>query len=564
MLAGLKAAGLLDRPGPSPREIASEFLGRAGAGSAEVPGGPALFTDVAPGMGIRFVHDNAARGEFRLPEEMGPGAALFDLDGDGDLDVFVAGGGALSDGEPVQTCRLYRNDGDLFTDVTEQTSAGAPGPAYGVACADYDDDGDTDIFVTRLGLAALLRNDGTAEEPLFVDVAREAGVDAAGFGASACFLDFDRDGRLDLFVSRYVDWSAARETPCYSILGVRDYCNPLTYESPSSSLLYRNKGGGRFEDVSAKAGIAAERGHGLGVLASDFDGDGLPDIFIANDQTPGILWRNNGNGTFENAATRAGCAYDARGVAIAGMGVAAEDLDGDLDLDLFVTNIHDQVHLVLTNEAGSFEDVSLRMGLARWSLPATGFGVALFDQDNDGSLDGFIANGDVNIDNDLRAGDNPYAQPDHFVRLRGGIFVDESAGSGAAFADVGRGAAAGDFDGDGDVDLLVANNGGPLRLLRNDNGTGNAWVGLDLRTGPGRRAAIGAKVSLTACGRTMVREIRPQQSYLSSGDPRAHFGLGRCPVIDRVEILWPDGARTVHENVAINRYVRIEQPEGSE
>ncbi len=565
VLVAWKATGYVGTRADSPRQLAERFLADTGAPTTarDTPaGGPSLFSDVAPDAGIRFVHDNDARGDFRLPEEMGPGAAFVDIDGDGDLDVFVAGGGSIVGDGSRQRCRLYRNDGGRFTDITDVSGAGVPGPAYGVACADVDDDGDVDIFVTRLGPDVLLRNDGPPEAPRFVDVAAEAGLADPGFGASAVFFDYDLDGRLDLYVARYVDWSAARETVCYTILGVRDYCSPMAYEAPSRDRLYRNLGGGTFEDVSDSAGIAGDSGNGLGVLASDFDDDGWIDLYVANDQTPAFLWRNRGNGTFENVAALVGCAYDDRGVAIAGMGVAGADLDGDGDMDLLVTNIRHQTHLVLRNDNGLFDDASLAMGLGRWSIPATTFGVAVFDQDNDGRLDAFFTNGEVNVDNALPVGENPYAQPDHFTRLIDGVFVDETDGSGIAFADVGRGVACGDYDNDGDRDLLVTNNGGPLRLLRNDNDSGNAWLVVQTRTGPGGRAAIGARVTVTAGGRTMSTEIRPQQSYLCSGDPRAHFGLGRASTVDRIEVRWPDGSRSARSGVRVNQLVVIEQGAG--
>jgi len=561
-LVAIKVAGSISGRAETPRRVAERFLAAARPDTAATderpPGAAPLFSDVAAQLGIRFVHDNAARGEFRLPEEMGPGAAFLDIDGDGDLDVFIAGGGGLAGDGALQTCRLYRNDGDRFTDITDASGAGIPGPAYGVACADYDDDGDVDILVTRLGPDALLRNDGPAHSPKFVNVAREAGVDAPGFGAGAVFLDYDRDGRLDLYVTRYINWSASRETVCYTILGVRDYCNPVSYNAPSTDRLYRNLGNGRFEDVSDLAGIAARTGNGLGVAAIDFDDDAWMDLYVANDQTPAFLWHNRGDGTFEEVAALVGCAYDQRGVAIAGMGVAAADLDYDGDVDLLVTNIHHQTHLVLSNDGGTFEDRSLAMGLGRWSIPATTFGVAVFDQDNDGRLDAFFANGDVNVDNALKIGDNPYAQPDHFARLIDGVLVNATAGSGVAFGDVGRGVACGDYDNDGDLDLLVTNNGGPVRLLRNDNDSGHSWLVVETRTGPGGRAALGARVTVTAGDRTSTRWISPHQSYLSSGDPRAHFGLGTASRVQRIEVLWPDGSRTVRTDVPVNQRVVLD------
>jgi hypothetical protein len=557
--AGLKAVGVLPiRHPPSPLDIAARdlpFLGPV-SGSGTVP---PSFTESARAAGIDFIHDNDMHGEYRLPEQIGPGAGVLDFDGDGDLDLFLTGGGALDGHGAGQRCRLYRNDGGSFSDSSAAAGADVPGPAFGVACADYDDDGDEDLFVTRLGPSVLLRNDGGR----FVDATDESGLRHDGFGASAAFLDADRDGRLDLFVVSYVDWSPHREHTCRSITGLKDYCSPLVYEAPSAARYFRNLGGGRFEDASGPAGIAARRGNGLGVAAADFDGDGWTDVYVANDQTPAFLWHNRGDGTFEEIAESAGCAYDGRGTAISGMGVACEDIDGDGDFDLFVTNIRDQLHLVLENRLGSFADVSLRMGLAAWNLPRTGFGVVLFDQDHDGALDAFIANGAVNMGADSPGLENPYAEPSQFARLAAGRFVDASAGSGADFRDVARAAAAADFDGDGDLDLLITSNGGPARLLRNENRSGNAWLMVDVRTGPGDRAAIGAVVEVSVGGRTWVRAVRPQSSYLTSGDPRAHFGLGAARGADRVSVTWPDGATLVLDGVAANQVLRLHRDQAA-
>jgi hypothetical protein len=543
---------------PIARRIADRFLYEAGLTTPR--GGPdgneSILVDISSGSGLDFAHENDASDRFRLPELLGPGAGLLDYDADGDLDVFVGGGGGIGDPDREQGSRLFRNDGGTFADVSAAARADIAGPVYGVACADIDNDGDEDIYVTRLGPNRLLRNRGDGS---FEETGETAGVDDDGYGTSAAFLDYDRDGRLDLYVANYVDWNESKETPCYSILGERDYCSPSVYESAPRHVLYHNLGDGRFENVTESAGIDAETGQGLGVLASDFDDDGWTDIFVACDQTPGILWRNIDGHTFENVAYQAGCAFDTRGVAIAGMGVACEDLDGDLDLDLIVTNIRDQMHLVLRNDGGVFSDVSTRMGMGVWSIPATGFGIALFDQDHDGGMDAFVANGHVVLGSHQVATGNPYAQPDQFLRLRDGKFRDHSSETRLGPNAVSRALAKGDLDGDGDIDLIISVNGDAPRLILNQSDPANHWIMVDARLIDERRRAIGARVTVEAGGSKQVREIRPQESYLSSGDPRAHFGLGAAQIVDRITVRWPDGTETVREGITANQVVVIER-----
>jgi hypothetical protein len=562
--AALKAGGLWPRRAtPTPRQIVEEFY-KAGRSIETGQTSAPIFTDVAPALGIQFAHDNAARGNFLLPEEMGPGVALLDVDNDGDLDIFVAGGGAIVDDGPPQSCRLYRNDGASLTDITERATANVPGPAYGVACADVNNDGYLDIYITRLGRNVLLHNNG---DGTFSDMTEQAGVGDPGFGASAVFFDYDMDGWLDLYVTNYVNWAPEWERTCFSTIGLRDYCTPTAYNGPSVDRLYHNLGHGRFEDVTQRAGMAEKRGNGLGVVAEDFDGDGWVDLYVANDMTPAFLWKNNGNGTFEEVAQLHGCAYDARGVAISGMGVATQDFDGDGDWDLFVTNIDDQTHLVLENDGhGYFTDVSLRMGLALWSIPVTGFGIAMFDQDSDGRLDVFIANGAVNIIVKNVHATNPFAQPAQFIRLVNGKFVDVSAMAGVkAFNDIGRGVACGDIDNDGDLDLVLTNNGGPLRVLRNNADHAHAWLMVDPRHSWGsRRIALpsfNARVQVRIGQTVLRRTIQSGGSYLSSSDHRAHFGLGAAKSVDQLQVTWPDGRKAVRTNVPANQVVIIQPDE---
>jgi len=530
-------------------------LQKADSEAAALPPGQSLFTDVALAMGLDFTHDTGAEGEHFLPEEMGPGAAFLDFDGDGLLDIFVAGGGSPTDPAKQQPSRLYRNAGDRFTDVTESAGVQVSGQAYGVACADYDDDGDVDIYVTRLGANKLLVNDGQGH---FRDESERAGVDHTGFGASAIFFDYNSDGLLDIYLTNYVDWTPTLESPCYSIQGVRDYCSPRVFDRPALDVLYRNRGDGTFEDVSELSGITAERGNGLAVVASDVNGDALPDVFVANDQTPGMLWKNRGDGTFENIALWAGCALNADGVAIAGMGISCEDFNDDGLEDLLITNIRDQPNLLLENQGGSFADRSAARGMNKWSIPATTFGIAVFDQNHDGAWDGYFANGDVNFTVGSLL-ENRYGQLDQFARMENGAFEDYSHELGEQRGLVTRGVAAGDYDNDGDMDLLVTNNGGPLQLLRNNTiGQGN-WLMASARSGKSQRHAIGARLRLEAGNRTQTRVIRPQQGYLTSGDPRAHFGLGSAERVARVEITWPDGEVETFRDLPVNQHLEFIQ-----
>lgn len=491
---------------------------------------------------------------------------MFDYDGDGDLDIYLVQGGLVEGDNNASRNRLFRNDGSgHFEDVSDGSGADLPGYGMGCAAADFDNDGDVDLYVTRLGANALLLNNG---DGTFRDVTVAAGVGDPGFGTAAAFVDFDRDGFLDLYLVNYVEWSSAIATQCYDRSGAEDYCSPTQFP-PAQDRLYRNTGrfgagGGEtwFEDVSVAAGIAQVRGNGLAVACTDFDGDGWVDIYVANDQTPAFLWINKRDGTFREDAALAGCAFSGDGMAIAGMGVAVEDLDGDGDFDLMVTNIRAQTHLLLQNDGGLFEDVSYARGLGSWSVPYTGFGIALFDQDHDGELDGFVANGAVNrwIE-PLRSG-HPFVEPNHFFRHGAdGRFLDCTAEAGLppAKLEMSRGVIVGDYDNDGDIDVLITNNRGPVQLLRNENGSTHAWTMLDLLPATGSRHAINAIATVEAGGRTYLREVRPHVGYLGSNDPRLHVGLGSASGIDRLTVRWADGTSETWSNLPVNRHLRVRQ-----
>ncbi len=534
-----------------------------------VDSSPPLFKDVSKEANVRFTHVTGGKGAYWIPEEMGPGGAFFDYDNDGDLDIYLVQGGEIaraagptgSAGDNAQyRNRLLRNDGSgRFDDVSEGSGADLPGYGMGCAAADYDNDGDVDLYVTRLGPDALLRNNG---DGTFTDVTQAAGIDNAGFGTCVSFVDYDRDGHLDIYVANYIDWSPHREHVCYDLNGARDFCNPLEYEAPAADKLFHNLGNGQFEDASKRSNVASKVGHSLGVLCSDFDGDGWVDVFVASDQTPGILWLNQKDGTFAEDGALRGCAFNADGMAISGMGVAAEDLDLDGDYDLIVTNIQNQPHLCLRNDGGLFEDVSHAWGFGGWGVPYTAFGIAVFDQDNDASLDAFIGNGAVNRLRTPYLEGHLFAEPNQFIRRnRSGRFIDASAEAGPALLHPGvtRGTIQGDYDNDGDIDILVTNNGGEAQLLRNENATGHAWTLLDLIPEGGPRHAINARLELEAGGRIFRREVRPHVGYLGSNDPRIHVGLKDAKVIGRLTVTWPNGDAEEWRDLPVNRVLQIRQ-----
>jgi hypothetical protein len=541
LLALLAVGGCGERP-PPPEP----------AGPSETPVVEA-FTERAAAAGLDFSHRSGARGEHYFPEIMGAGVALIDYDGDGDLDVYAIQGGpignaAATTGPEAPGNRLYRNDidgadGPAFTDVTEEAGVGDRGYGMGVATGDVDNDGDTDLYVTNFGPNVLYRNDG---DGTFTDVTAEAGVDDPRWSTSAAFFDYDRDGDLDLFVTHYVSFAVTDNVRCTSPAGRRDYCDPNAF-SPLSDTLWRNEGGGRFTDVTAESGIGAAFGNGLGVTVADFDRDGWPDIYVANDQGPNQLWMNLGDGRFEDRALISGCAYNADGAAEASMGVTAADYDDDGDDDLFLTHLRGETNTLYRNEGDAgFMDVTDLSGLSVPSLTYTGFGTAWFDLDNDGDLDLFSANGAVTVESSGTATDDayPYQQLNQLFENAGaGRFVDLSRRSGAAMRlrEIGRGAAFGDVDNDGDVDIVVSNNAGQLRLYLNEIGDEGGWLRVRLTGTDSVRDGTGAVATLElADGRSLRRRAHTDGSYLSAGDPRVHFGLGDSEPV-ALTVAWPSG-----------------------
>jgi enediyne biosynthesis protein E4 len=532
------------------------------------------FVDVADATGLDFAHRSGRSGGYYIPEILGAGAAFLDFDNDGDLDVYLVQGGRLQppgdasgrSSEP-RGDRLFRNElvpsGVLrFTDVTARSGIAVRGYGQGVAVGDYDNDGRPDLYVTSFGPSQLLHNQG---DGTFREVTESAGAGSSRWSTSASFVDFDRDGWLDLYVADYVDYTLTTDRPCPLPGGRRDYCGPLTYH-PLPHRLLRNRGDGTFEDVSERSHIRTALGNGLGVVAADFDGDGWPDLYVANDQTENFLWMNQKDGTFRNAALLAGAALSGDGSAEGSMGVDAGDVDGDGDEDLFFTNLTGQKNTLYVNDGhGSFTDQSLPSGLGRLNQWGTGFGAGLVDYDNDGWLDALLVNGTVlAIDAQLKSGDPlPYKQPGQLFRnLGGGRFQDASGGSGALqVPGVSRAAAFGDVDNDGDVDVLVTGIDGQARLLVNQVGSKRPWLGVRLMAG--KRDALGARVVLRRPdGPALARRVHADGSYCSASDPRVVFGLGAGGAAGVMEVSWPDGRRERFRELPAGRYTTLAEGRG--
>ena len=522
---------------------------------------PPWFEEVAAARGIQFTHRSGHRDRYLLPEIMGGGAALFDMDGDEDLDAFLVQSGSLVDApDKADGNRLFRNRGKgTFEDATAGSGTGTTGYGMGVAAGDYDNDGDVDLYVTHLGPNVLLQNDGTGR---FTDVTARAGVAGGGWSTSAAFVDYDGDGDLDLAVVRYIDWAVATEKPCFSLTGVADYCSPRNYDAPMPSLLFRNNGNGTFTDVTAAAGLRRAVGNGLGIVAADFDGNGQVDLFIANDSTPNHLWMNLGGGRFAERALVSGVALDQDGRPKAGMGVHAADVDKDGDHDLLVVNLDSESDSFYRNEFPYFVDDTAAVGLRTVSRRFTRFGMAMLDFDNDGLLDIYEANGRVGLQSE-RFADDPYAEPNLLLRgtAKGFEAVRPEGGTSPALVATSRAAAFGDVDDDGGIDILVSNRDARPHLLRNTAPQRGHWLSVRVVEEHGRDA-LGAELTVVVGDERIRCDVRSAYSYLASNDPRVHVGLGRATRVDQIRVRWPGGMTEAFGPFEADRSVSIRKGAG--
>ena len=526
------------------------------------------FVDVTRAAGITFQHDNAASPEKFLIETMGSGCGWIDYDQDGLLDLYLVNSAATQAYKPAHPLRnaLYHNNGDgTFTDVTQRAGVGAEGLfGMGIAVGDFDNDGFPDLFVCGYGRCILYHNNG---DGTFSDITNRARVENTGrWASSAAWFDYDNDGRLDLVIANYVDWSPERNFYCGDRSpGMRSYCHPDDFH-PQAPTLYHNNGDGTFTDVSKSSGLAQHAGNGLGIVTFDYDDDGWQDIFIANDHMPNSLFHNNRDGTFTEVAYLAGVAVSGDGQFEAGMGTDAADVTGSGRMDLMVTHLDTQLARYYQNLGnGAFDDATFRSKVGYSTFHLSGFGTRFFDYDNDGARDLFMANGHV-LDNIQRYhSETAYAEPKLMFRNNGhGIFenVTDQLGADLLAPRVSRGVAIGDFDNDGDLDILVSNNGETPQLLRNDGGNENHWLEILLIGTKSNRDGVGARVKLVAGDLVLYDQRKGGMSYQSAQDPRLHFGLGRGKKIDSLEIIWPSGLVTKLSNLKCDQIIAVKEGTG--
>jgi hypothetical protein len=546
-------------------EVRSERAQTGGPAPLTTEPGPFRFADVLEGSGVDFIHVSGMTALKQFPTANGSGVAIFDLDNDGKMDLYFATGNFLPlDPKKKVPNRLYKNmGGGRFRDVTERSGLGFRGYCHGAIAGDIDNDGDQDIFLCNYGGDALFLNNG---DGTFTDISRSAGITRPdSWSSSAAFLDFDNDGDLDLYVTRYGDWQWPRDDRFCGDAArkVRRYCSPKELQSISHAL-FRNNGDRTFSDVTSAAGVGRADGHGFGVVAADVDGDGKIDLYVANDQDPNFLFLNRGDGTFRDVTADSGAGLNIEGRTSAGMGVDAEDVDGDGRPELFVTNFQEEYNTLFKNlGSGAFLDVTAMFGLAVESLPWIGWGCTLADLDSDGWPDIVVANG--HIDDNAQVFGQPagYAEPPElYQNVAGKRFKLANQGAGSYFAatHVGHGLAAGDLDDDGDIDLVISHKDGPPAILRNDTPRAGHWIRLKLVGTRSNRDAIGALVKVEDGGRTIHRQRKGGCSLMSSHDPRLLIGLGSASPHVRVTVQWPSGLISRLDRLATNQTHEIVEP----
>ncbi len=552
--------------------------GRANPSQPQAPS-PFRFAEIAREAGIDFVHFSGMTDERHYPTANGSGVAIFDYDNDGKLDLYFATGSRL----PPETGRtgpnrLYRNlGGDRFRDVTEQSGLGFAGYCHGIVVGDIDNDGDPDVFLCNYGPDALFLNNG---DGTFRDISQAAGIrglagkDRPNWSTGGAFFDYDNDGDLDLYVTNYGQWKLPDDDQFCTDQRfkyapgqekIRTYCSPQSIK-PARHYLLRNNGDLTFTEVAEAAGVGRNDGRGIGVVAADLNGDGRCDLYVTNDLCPNFVYLNRGDGTFEDVTDSSGAGYDARGMTHAGMGVDAEDVDGDGRPDLFVTNFANEANSLYVNLGdGQFDDRTITSGMANDSTPWVGWGCALADFDNDGWPDCFVANGHVDSNLHLLGRNSPYAEPPLLHRnLEGQRFRLSTRLAGPYFDEdhVGRGVAIGDVDDDGDIDLVVNHKDGAPALLRNDTPTSHHWIRLQLIGTVSNRDAIGARVEVELPGRTLARQRKGGTSVESAHDPRLLIGLGTASEARRITVRWPSGRLSVAERLAADTTYRVVEPRG--
>ncbi len=556
LLFGNGAGDKAERKDPVTEETTS------GSGTPPLLSAKPIFTDVTEAAGIRFRHEAGSTGKFYYPEVMGAGCAFFDADGDGDLDIYLVNGNRLPPAVPSPEIInvLYRNNGDgTFADVTAQAGVGDASYGQGCCAADYDGDGDQDLYVTNFGPNVLYRNEGGGSFK-----AVQGTLADPGWGQACAFFDADGDGDLDLYLQNYLEYSLEDREEWYVMIGgerVLDYCSPSGYRGQQDRL-YQNQGDGTFRDVTRHSGIVAPEGTGMGLVCADLDDDGDQDIMVSNDSRPNFYFENDGQGRFTERGLRRGLAYNGEGGTEAFMGIDVGDFDGDCLLDVVIPCLRTEGFNLFRNLGSMFRDVSVSTGVDGATSSVTGFAPAFLDYDRDGDLDLFFTAGEVRMGRTTAGAGTSfwdrYAMRDILLENRQGRYVNVSGSAGPHFRQrgVSRACSRGDYDNDGDIDLLITAMNGEARLLRNDT-EGGHWIGFTLRGTPPNRDAVGARLRLTAGGRTQVSEIIAGGSYLGQADRRVLFGLGDATQVKELFVRWPDGNERRYGDLAIDQYHEV-------